>query len=106
MAYLRTLALGNPSKADAENVYASGAGDDKILQDYIFSLHRHRMRAVWAWPCTSTPCSRWRRIFQCRVGANPMLLEPLFNDPALRKTNFVHAARRLAIRQAIDRFAH
>ena len=36
MAYLRTLEIGNPSRADAEKAYASESGDYKALQDYIF----------------------------------------------------------------------
>src|ERR1035438_10160630 len=48
MAYLRTLEIGNPSRVDANKVYATGtgaiqaqsasrsAGDYKALQDFIF----------------------------------------------------------------------
>jgi uncharacterized protein len=87
MAYLRTLDVGNPAKADAEKVYATGAGDYKILQDYIFRF-------------IATECGRLGMAVHLHAaaggggyfnvaGGNPMLLEPLFNDPALRKTNFV-----------------
>lgn len=87
MAYLRTLAIGNPARADAEKIYASGAGDYKALQDYIF-----RFIAI--------ECGRLRMAVHFHAaagaggyfdvsGANPMLLEPLLNDPSLRKTNFV-----------------
>jgi uncharacterized protein len=87
MAYLRSLDVGNPSKADAEKVYASGKGDYKILQDYIFRF-------------IATECGRMGMAVHIHAaaggggyfsvaGGNPMLLEPLFNDPALRKTNFV-----------------
>ncbi|MBZ5605333.1 MAG: amidohydrolase family protein [Acidobacteriia bacterium] len=87
MAYLRTLEVGNPLKADAEKVYATGTGDYKILQDYIFrfiaiecgrlgmAIHIHSNAGAGGY-------------FNV-AGANPMLLEPLFDDPYLRKTKFV-----------------
>ena len=87
MAYLRPLAIGNPTKSDAEKVYATGAGDYRALQDYIFRF-------------IALECGRLGMAVHFHTGAggggyfnvggsNPMLLEPLFNDPALRKTNFV-----------------
>jgi hypothetical protein len=87
MAYLRTLDVANPSKADAERVYATGSGDYKALQDYIFRF-------------IATECGRLGMAVHIHTnagaggyfdvaGANPMLLEPLFDDPGLRKTNFV-----------------
>jgi len=86
MAYLRTLDVGNPSRADAERAYAGG-GDYKALQDYLF-------RYIVA------ECGRLGMAVQIHVAhggggyfnvswSNPMLLEPLLNDPTLRKTNFV-----------------
>ncbi len=86
MAYLRTLEVGNPAKADADRAYA-GSGDYKALQDYIFrfiaiecgrlgmAVHIH----------TNAGAGGYFNV----AGANPMLLEPLFDDPYLRKTNFV-----------------
>lgn len=87
MAYLRALDIGNPAKADAEKYYSTGTGDYKALQDYIFRF-------------IATECGRLGMAVHFHTGAggggyfnvtgsNPMLLEPLFNDPALRKTNFV-----------------
>jgi uncharacterized protein len=87
MAYLRPLSIGNPSKADAEKAYATASGDYRALQDYIFRV-------------IATECGRLGMAVHFHTGAggggyfdvggsNPMLLEPLFNDPALRKTNFV-----------------
>jgi predicted TIM-barrel fold metal-dependent hydrolase len=87
MAYLRTLDVGNPSRADAERVYATGKGDYKALQDYIFRF-------------IATESGRLGMAIHIHVahggggyfnvsGANPLLLEPLLNDPTLRKTNFV-----------------
>jgi uncharacterized protein len=86
MAYLRTLDVGNPTRADAEKAWA-GKGDYKALQDYIFrfialecghlgmAVHIHSAAGGGGY-------------FNVSAG-NPMLLEPLFNDPSLRKTNFV-----------------
>src|SRR5262245_16136520 len=87
LAYLRTLDVGNPSRADVEKVYAAGSGDYKALQDYIFRF-------------IATECGRLGMAVHLHVAhggggyfhttwANPLLLEPLLNDPALRKTNFV-----------------
>jgi len=87
MAYLRPLAIGNPAKSAAEKVYATGTGDYRALQDYIFRF-------------IAFECGRLGMAVHFHTGAggggyfnvggsNPMLLEPLFNDPALRKTNFV-----------------
>src|SRR5579872_1100774 len=91
-AYLRSLDFGRPSKSDAERVYTASAGppsnaDYKRLQDYIFryiamecgrlgmAIHIHTMAGAGSY-------------FRV-AGANPLLMEPLFNDPTLRKTNFV-----------------
>ncbi len=86
MAYLRGFDIGNPSKADADKAYAS-SGDYKTLQDYIFrflaaecgrlgmAVHIH----------TSASAGGYFDI----AGDNPLLLEPLLHDPAMRKTNFV-----------------
>ena len=94
MAYLRSLAIGNPAAADAAKVYAaylrSGTPSDaayKDLQDYIFRdiasecgalglpVHIHSLAGAGA--------------YYDNAGANPSNLEPVFNDPALRKTKFV-----------------
>jgi uncharacterized protein len=87
MAYLRTLEVGNPAKEDAARFYSTGKGDYKTLQDYIFRY-------------IAMECGRLGMAVHIHAaaggggyfnvaGGNPMLLEPLFNDPALRKTNFV-----------------
>jgi predicted TIM-barrel fold metal-dependent hydrolase len=86
LAYLRTLDIGNPTRAEAERAYAGG-GDYKALQDYIFRF-------------IATECGRLGMAVHIHVAhggggyfrtewANPMLLEPLYDDPALRKTNIV-----------------
>ncbi|HSR09592.1 MAG TPA: amidohydrolase family protein [Bryobacteraceae bacterium] len=87
MAYLRSLAIGNPAKAEAEKVYASGAGDYRALQDYIFrfiALECGRLGMAVHFHTGAGGGS----YFNVR-GSSPMLLEPLLNDPTLRKTNFV-----------------
>jgi len=86
MAYLRGFDIGNPSKADAEKAYL-GHGDYKALQDYIFRF-------------LATECGRLGMAVHIHssasaggyfdiAGDNPLLLEPLLHDPAMRKTNFV-----------------
>ena len=87
MAYLRTLDVGNPSRAQADQVYAAGTGDYKALQDYIFRF-------------IASECGRLGMAVHIHTAhggggyfhvawANPLLLEPLLNDPSLRKTTFV-----------------
>jgi predicted TIM-barrel fold metal-dependent hydrolase len=87
MAYLRPLAIGNPAKSEVEKVYAIGLGDYRALQDYIFRV-------------IALECGRLGMAVHFHTGAgggsyfnvagsNPMLPEPLLNDPSLRKTNFV-----------------
>jgi uncharacterized protein len=91
-AYLRSLDFGKSAKADSERVYAAAGGppsnaDYKRLQDHIFryiasecgrlgmAVHLHTMAGAGSY---------------FHVGdANPLLLEGMLNDPALRKTNFV-----------------
>lgn len=94
MAYLRTLAVGAPSKVEADRVYSiysrSGApveSEYKSLQDFIFryiALECGRL-GMPVHIHTSAGAGGYFEV----SGANPMLLEPLFNDPALRKTQFV-----------------
>jgi hypothetical protein len=94
LAYLRSFDISDPSRAEAATVYrkwaASGRPDPagyKVLQDFLFryialdcgrlglAVHLHAM-------------SGGGRYFGI-AGANPLLLEPLFNDPRLRDTRFV-----------------
>jgi hypothetical protein len=87
MAYLRSLDVGNPTRAAAEAVYATGSGDYKALQDYLFRF-------------IAAECGRLGLAVHIHVahggggyfnvaGANPLLLEPLLDDPSLRHVNFV-----------------
>ncbi len=98
-AYLRSLDFGQPSREEADAVYAKYAhggaplpNEYKVLQDYIYrymareagrlklAVHIHVGGGVGGW-------------FD-QQGAQPALLGSLFNDPELRETNFVmlHAA--------------
>lgn len=92
--YLRTLDFGNPAKADAERIFSiySGGGlptndEYKTVQDYLF-----RYIAVEAGRL-GMPVHLHLGIgaggYFGMAGSNPLLLEPVLNDPALRKTNFV-----------------
>jgi hypothetical protein len=91
MAYLRPLDIGNPSRAEAERAYATADdGDDsgyRALQDYIFRF-------------IAAECGRLGMAVHLHVahgggsyfnvaGANPLLLEPILDDPLLRRTTFV-----------------
>jgi predicted TIM-barrel fold metal-dependent hydrolase len=89
-AYLRSLAFDSVDAAQADRVYRERtptAADYKLLQDYLFryiaaecgrlgmAVHLHTMAGAGSY-------------FDI-AGANPLNLESLFNDPALRKTNIV-----------------
>jgi predicted TIM-barrel fold metal-dependent hydrolase len=94
-AYLRPLDFADASESDAARVYARyargtgapTAAEYKPLQDYLFryvareagrlgmAVHIHTGNGVGGYFGV--------------VGSNPALMEPAFNDPTLRKTNFV-----------------
>jgi len=91
VAYLRSLSFGNPAKVDAARIYAARTppsnADYKTLQDFLFRY-------------ILLECARLGMAVHIHVfagagsyfdvaGAHPLLLEPLFNDPALRKVKFV-----------------
>jgi predicted TIM-barrel fold metal-dependent hydrolase len=90
MAYLRPLEIGNPSPAEAEAGWPDGGRTEALyrkLQDFIF-------RAI------ATECGRLGMAVHFHTGegaggyfdfegANPLRLQSLFNDPSLRRTNFV-----------------
>ncbi len=94
IAYLRGFDFSDPARADADKVYAKWAGkgapnaaEYKLLQDFLFryiavecgrlgmAVHLHTMSGGGGYFGIG--------------GANPMALEPVFNDPRLRKTRFV-----------------
>jgi uncharacterized protein len=93
-AYLRGLDFADASEAEAARVYARyarggapTAAEYKPLQDFLFryiareagrlgmAVHLHTGAGVGG--------------YFGLAGSNPAMLEPAFNDPALRKTNFV-----------------
>ena len=89
-AYLRSLDFADPSKTEAERVYGLSKPTQveyKALQDFLFryiarecgrlgmAVHLHAAAGAGGY-------------FHIG-GANPLLLESVLNDPALRKTNFV-----------------
>lgn len=93
-AYLRWLDFGPASEADASRIYAQylkggppPATDYKTLQDYLFAyIAREAGRlglAVHIHVSSNGGPSYDQR------GADPRLLTWVFNEPSLRKTNFV-----------------
>jgi hypothetical protein len=94
VAYLRSFDFTDPPRAQVEQFYARWVGGGipdpagyKFLQDFLFryiatecgrlglAMHLHTLGAFGSYYSIN--------------GGNPLLLEPLFNDPRLRKTNFV-----------------
>jgi predicted TIM-barrel fold metal-dependent hydrolase len=93
-AYLRSLNFGRASEEDATVIYDRNvrggevsSGDYRRLQDFLFHyLAQEAGRLGLAVHIHSAPgCGDY---FVQRT-ANPSLLETAFNDPTLRKTNFV-----------------
>ena len=89
-AYLRSLAFDAADAAQADRVYRQrtpNSSDYKVLQDYLFryvaaecgrlgmAVHLHTMAGAGGYFDVG--------------GANPLNLEPILNDPALRSTKFV-----------------
>jgi predicted TIM-barrel fold metal-dependent hydrolase len=93
-AYLRPLDFDEALESEARQVYAKyvkggepAAVEYKSLQDYLFrqiareagrlglAVHIHAIDGAGS--------------FYKQSGSNPLLLESAFNDPGLRKTNFV-----------------
>jgi len=94
IAYLRGFDFSDPSREDAARIYARWVNrprpdlaDYKLLQDFLFrfiaaecgrigmAVHLHGMSGAGG--------------YFSIAGVNPLLLEPLFNAPKLRKTQFV-----------------
>jgi predicted TIM-barrel fold metal-dependent hydrolase len=93
-AYVRTLDISNPLVEQAKRVYGRyvkggkpTAGEYKALQDYLFRyISREAGRLDLAVHIhTGFGIGKYFDV----VDSNPLLLEPVFNDPVLRKTNFV-----------------
>jgi hypothetical protein len=93
-AYLRSLDFGDAPETEATRIYESYAkrgepttGDYKTLQDFLFRfIAREAGRLGLA---VHIHCTAGAGSYYSLRTANPLLLEPVFNDPTLRKTNFV-----------------
>lgn len=93
-AYLRKLDFDDPDEMRARAVYARyvrGGGPPasgyKALQDFLFYyIARESVRLGMA---VHIHCISGAGGFYRQSGSNPLLLESVFNDPTLRKTNFV-----------------
>jgi uncharacterized protein len=93
-AYLRSLDFALAKETDAARVYARyvkggvpSDADYKTLQDYLFRyIAREAGRLGMAVHFhTGGGCGGYFAM----EGSNPLLLDSVFNDPTLRKTNFV-----------------
>jgi uncharacterized protein len=94
VAYLRLLDFEKPDPASASRVYLRyfkggepTASDYKVLQDYLF--HYIASEAGRLGLAVHIHCIDGAGGYYRASGSNPMLLEPTFNDPTLRQTNFV-----------------
>lgn len=93
-AYLRKLDFDNPDEAKARATYARfvnggepPVADYKALQDFLFyfvAREAGRLGIAIHIHCISGAGGFYRQ-----SGSDPLLLETAFNDPTLRKTNFV-----------------
>jgi predicted TIM-barrel fold metal-dependent hydrolase len=93
-AYLRSLNFENALLEDASKVYSQyvkggvpSSAEYLKLQDYLFR-YLAREAGRLSLPIhihTGGGCGTYFRL----SGSNPVLLEPVLNDPSLRKTNFV-----------------
>jgi hypothetical protein len=94
VAYLRSFAFSDPPHAEAEKIYARWAGHSnpdpqeyERLQSFLFryiAMECGRLRM----PVHLHTIAGLGRYFSI-TGVNPLLLEPLFNDPRLKDTRFV-----------------
>jgi uncharacterized protein len=93
-AYLRWLDFDNPDERTARATYAEfvkggepPVADYKALQDFLFYyVAREAGRLGMA---IHIHCISGAGGFYRQTGSHPYLLETAFNDPSLRKTNFV-----------------
>ena len=93
-AYLRKLDFDNPDEARARATYTRfvrggepPSADYKALQDFLFYyIAREAGRLGMA---IHIHCISGAGGFYRQSGSDPLLLETAFNDPSLRKTNFV-----------------
>ena len=94
LAYLRDLRVGDPPRESAERVYSiyvrgsqPSTDEYRIVQDYLFR-HIAREAGRLGMP-VHIHCSAGAGSYFRLSNANPLQLDALFNDPALRKTKFV-----------------
>jgi hypothetical protein len=93
-AYLRKLDFDNPDQTKARMTYARyvrggepPAADYKALEDSLFYyIAREAGRLSLA---VHIHCIEGAGGFYRQSGSDPLLLESVFNDPDLRKTNFI-----------------
>lgn len=94
LAYLRDLNIGDPQREAAERVYAiysrssePSPDEYKLLQDYLFRYVAREAGRI------NLPIHIHEGLgagsYFREANANALLLEPVFNDPSLRKTKFV-----------------
>jgi predicted TIM-barrel fold metal-dependent hydrolase len=95
MAYLRSLEVEDVARETAAPIYARfikggvpPAPDYKKVQDYLFRQIAKEAGRLNL-PIQIHTMAGGLGSYFISAGANPLLLEPLFNDPALRKTKFV-----------------
>jgi predicted TIM-barrel fold metal-dependent hydrolase len=95
MAYLRTLEVENISRDTAAPIYeryikggTPPTSEYQKLQDYLFR-HIAKEAGRLELPIQIHTMAGGLGSYFVSSGANPLLLEPLFNDPSLRKTKFV-----------------
>lgn len=94
IAFLRALNFEDVPAATASTIYGKYAGggepshaDYKALQDFLFRyIAREAGRLGMA---VHVHSFEGAGNFFRTAGADPLLLEPVFNDPTLRQTNFV-----------------
>jgi hypothetical protein len=93
-AYLRKLDFDDPDEARARTTYARfvrggepPARDYKALQDFLFYYIAGEAGRLGL--AVHIHCIEGAGGFYRQTGSNPLLLESVFNDADLRKTNFV-----------------
>ena len=94
VAYLRSFDFSDPPRAQVEKIYlrwirggTPDPNDYKLLQDFLFRYIAGECGRL-GMPVHLHAMSGGGSYFSI-AGVNPLLLEPLFNDPRLRRTNFV-----------------
>ncbi|HZD49537.1 MAG TPA: amidohydrolase family protein [Silvibacterium sp.] len=94
VAYLRSFGFADTPRSDAERIYAKWVARNrpdpveyKALQDFLFRYIASECGRL-GMPIHFHTMSGGGGYFDI-AGDNPLLLEPVFNDPGLRKTRFV-----------------